>query len=406
MSALHARPRRHASKSREHGVLVAFVALAMAAVAFVPTLYYFIGTAALAQIHTEDPILLLPPDEDRPPAAPVDPAGGQAVNILLLGSDTRVGENANIGGANGDETDMRNDTTLVMHISADRTRIEFLSFPRDAMVRISRCTTSDGVEHPGWFGMFNQAFSSGGRYGSAGDAAACVWRTIEDTTGIRIDEYAVIDFNGFQNVIDAMDGVPMCIPGHIVAAKAQLDLQPGPQILNGQQALAWARLRTAEVGQEWMGINGSDLSRIDRQHQLLSKVAEKALSTGILLNPGKFATVVQAGAGSLTTSPNLADFNWLMGLVWSVRHIDTSQVVFATVPVRGYPADPNRLEWKSSADAIFEAIAADTPISGISVADESDAIPVPSPSGTTGTDGGETTTTDDLALVGACPAGS
>ncbi len=411
MSALHTRPRRHASTARQHGVLVAVVALIFGAVAFVPTLYYFIGTGALAQVEHHDITLLLGPDRPAPAPPPTDEVAGQWVNILIMGSDTRVGENAVVGGENGDATDMRNDTTMIVHISADRTRIEIISIPRDALVRISACTTSDGVTHPGWTGMFNQAFSSGGRYGSTSDAAACAVRTVEDITGIRIDEFAVLDFVGFAQVIDALGGVPMCIPGRIVAAKAGLDLQPGPQILMGEAATAWVRLRTAEVGQQWMGINGSDLSRIDRQHELLSKVAEKALGSGLLMHTLRFAAVVQATAGSLTTSDNLADFNWLWGLMWSVRHIDPANIVFTTVPVKGAPSDPNRLVFKSTAPDLFQAIIDDVPISGTSVADVSDAAPAPAPapSGSAGTEpssivGNSVVGTVDL--LGACPAGS
>ncbi len=408
MSALHTRPRRHASTARLHGVLVGVVAAIFGGIAFYPTLMYFTFTGALAQVDHHDITLLLGPDRPDSPPPPTDEVAGQWVNILVMGSDTRVGENAAIGGENGDATDMRNDTTMIVHISADRTRIEIVSIPRDALVRISACTTSDGVTHPGWTGMFNQAFSSGGRYGSTSDAAACAVRTVEDITGIRIDEFAVLDFVGFANVIDALGGVPMCIPGHIVAAKAQLDLQPGPQTLNGRTATAWARLRTAEVGQEWMGINGSDLSRINRQHELLSKVAEKALGSGVLLHPDRFAAVVQAAAGSLTTSDHLADFNWLWGLMWSIHHIDPANIVFTTVPVRGAPSDPNRLVFTSDAPALFQAIIDDQPISGVSVADQSDATPVPSPSGSTGTDTGTDTGAiqGNVDLLGACAPGA
>src|SRR5450756_636388 len=88
---------------------------------------------------------------DRPtkkPANPGDPNAGRDLNILLLGSDNRNGENGNIGGRVA--TGMRSDTTIIMHVSADRSRIELVSIPRDTWVTIPECRRRDGSTSQPW----------------------------------------------------------------------------------------------------------------------------------------------------------------------------------------------------------------------------------------------------------------
>ncbi len=293
---------------------------------------------ALNQVTKRDVTVLLGADRPVPPPPPADGAKGEPINILLMGSDSRVGANAAIGGEAGG---MRNDTTIIMHISTDRTRIEFVSIPRDSWVRTSDCTLFDGKVNKGWSGKFNVAFYNGGRTNNnPAEAAACVQKTVEDLTGIYINYYAVVDFVGFEAMIDALGGVPMCIPGHIVSPEAGLDIQAGPQILNGWTALAWARARKATVGKEWL--DGSDIGRIKRQQELLARTAEKAMSENIFLDQGKLRDFITAGASSMTASPRLADATFLIGLAFSLRNISPDNIVFTTVPNKARSRSPRQ----------------------------------------------------------------
>ena len=207
---------------------------------------------------------------------PADANSGKDINILLMGSDSRDGVNGKIGGrvASG----MRNDTTIIMHISADRSRVDMVSIPRDAQVQNPTCKYFDGKTIKGSYGDFNVAFSNGGRHGDPAEAAACTINSVQKLTGIKIDHWAVVDFAGFQDMIDALGGVPMCVPEKTVSKKARLHLKAGPQILNGKEALGLARMRTAEVGD----VSGSDLQRIARQHELLRQVSRVVLSKNLL----------------------------------------------------------------------------------------------------------------------------
>lgn len=264
-----------------------------------------------------------------PPTAPGDRASagaGKPLTILLMGSDSRAGANGAIGGRVADG--MRNDTTIVMHISADRSRVDLVSIPRDAQVAIPACKRSDGSVSKATTGDFNIAFSQGGLHGDTASAAACAINAVHDLTGLTIDHYAVVDFVGFENMINALGGVPMCIPERIDSTKARLHLNAGPQVLDGREALAFARLRTAEVGQ----VSGSDLQRINRQHELLRQVARTALSKNYLTDAGQLTLFIRSAARSLTMDPGLANTKYLLSLAYSLKSMDPNNIRFATVP--------------------------------------------------------------------------
>jgi LCP family protein required for cell wall assembly len=259
-------------------------------------------------------------------AAPADTNAGSALNILLMGSDARNGRNGKIGGkvAKG----MRNDTTLIMHISADRSRVDLVSIPRDARVKTPTCKYFDGTTFKGSTGDFNVAFSNGGRHGNPAEAAACAINSVQNLTGLKIDHWAVVDFGGFEDMIDAVGGVPMCVPERTVSKKAELDLDPGPQVLTGKEALGLARMRTAEVG----NVSGSDLQRIGRTHQLLRQLSRVILSKNLLTDAGELTQFLKATASSLTMDPGLGSTKYMLGLAFSLRNIDPSAIGFYTVP--------------------------------------------------------------------------
>ncbi len=401
MSAMRLSPRRHATRGRGHPGL-RFLAYAAAAIlGFGSVGSYVYLQSALSQVHTVDVTALLGDQRPVVPVAPTDGAKGEWINILLMGSDSRSGANAGVGGAVGG---MRNDTTIIMHISADRSRIEFVSIPRDSWVRISDCKLFDGSTVKGWTGKFNVAFANGAKHHNSAEAAACVQKTVEDLTGISIQYYAVVDFVGFEQMIDALGGVPMCIPGHIVSPEAGLDIQGGPQILDGRTALAWARARKATIGRQWL--DGSDTGRITRQQELLARTAEKAMAENIFLDQGKLRDFITAGASSMTTSPRLADAPFLIGLSFSLRKIAPQNIVFTTVPFKSDPAQPGSVLWTSAATQMFGDIIHDRPVAGRSVSDASTAAPAPAatpvPGATTGTSPG--TATPIIDPLGACAA--
>lgn len=263
---------------------------------------------------------------------PIDSFNGRAINILLIGSDSREGDNQRYG---TDEGTQRSDTTLIAHISADRKKIDVVSIPRDTMVEIPGCSREDGTEtYPG-FGIFNSAFANGGLDGSTNSAVACTLKTVEHISGMYIDAFVVTDFTGFSEMIDALGGVKLYLDEPMQDIDSQLDLPAGCNTLDGHDALAYARVR--HVG------DGSDISRIARQQQLLSIMLRTALKKNMFTEMPVLYDFVNAGLKSLVLSPELAGLPQLSGLAYSLRNIDPENIRFFTPPITNYAPDPNRV---------------------------------------------------------------
>ncbi|MBO3083826.1 LCP family protein [Cellulomonas sp. zg-ZUI188] len=295
---------------------------------------------------------------------PDDPNAGQAVNLLILGSDQRDGENAEIG---GDDEGMRSDTTMVLHISADRSRVELVSIPRDSLVEIPSCTMTNGKTTKATRAMFNSAFASG--WDNGGDmesAAACTINTVQHNTGLTINHFVVVDFAGFQQMVDAIGGVPMCIPTPMFSPDAGLALSPGFQTLNGTTALAYARARKGQgVG------DGSDTNRIGNQQKLMAAMVREVLSRDVLTNPQKLISFLSAATSSLTTDTAMSIPN-MTGLAYNLRDIDSGNITFMTIPFAPAKSDRNRVEWTAEADVVWSNMVNDLPALG-----EAPAAPTP-----------------------------
>lgn len=279
-------------------------------------------------------------EAERPPAS-----AKNAQNILLIGSDTRGGGNGRYGTDNGTQ---RSDTTILLHLAANRRSATAVSIPRDLMVTVPRCTKPDGVRSAPQLTAFNNAFEIAG--------AACTIRTVERMTRIRIDHHMILDFNGFKNMVDAVDGVEVCLPQPIDDRDAHLDLAAGRHLLYGEEALGYVRTRKS------LG-NGSDTQRIARQQQFLAALVKKVRGNGVLLNPTRLYPLLDAATSSLTTDEELASLRGLFNLVRSVRDIPTEKIRFMTVPRQAYAYNVNRDELvQPAADQLFTRLRKDRPV--------------------------------------------
>ncbi|MFV0633487.1 LCP family protein [Demequina sp.] len=344
---------RHAAQDRGHPLARSVAVAAAAVVGFVVVFAQASLGTVTGAMDSKDIGSLVSHTPDTPePAA----ESGEPLNILLLGSDVRSGANAAIG---GDVTDgMRSDVTVIAHISGDRSRVDLISIPRDLQVEIPDCTLFDGTVVDGGFGDFNAAFANGGRDGDPAEAAACTINTIHSVMDIRIDHFAVVDFTGFVAMVDALDGIPMCVPERIVSKKSNLDLEPGPKIFDGITALNWARLRTAEVG----NISGSDLQRIERQQQLLAVTFRTAAAKNLFTDAAQLAAFIRAGAESLTTDAELGSATTLAGLGLSLRGLSIDDVTFATIPWQ-YTADRLDVVMTDDAETMLDDLRHDRELS-------------------------------------------
>nr|WP_199879182.1 LCP family protein [Streptomyces sp. CB02460] len=269
-----------------------------------------------------------------------------AENILLIGSDSRAGDNRKYGRDDGGS--QRSDTTILLHLAADRKSATAMSIPRDLMVNIPACHQADKTATKAQFAQFNWAFEMGG--------TACTIRTVEKMTGIRVDHHMVIDFNGFKDMVDAVHGVEVCLKKPVDDKDAHLKLDAGRHKLNGEQALGYVRARKS------LG-NGSDTDRMDRQQQFLGALVNKVQSNGVLLNPTRLYPVLDAATKALTTDPGLDSLKDLYDLVRGMRDVPTEKVQFLTVPRQPYHLDRNRDELvQPAADKLFKQLRDDKPV--------------------------------------------
>lgn len=269
-----------------------------------------------------------------------------AQNVLLIGSDSRAGDgNARYGRDSGTE---RSDTTILLHLAAGRDSATAVSLPRDLMLDVPGCRGRDGSRTEPVFAQFNYAFAAGG--------SACSIRTVEKLTGVRVDHHVVVDFQGFKKMVDALDGVEVCLREPVDDKDAGLRLPAGRVTLDGEQALGYVRARKS------LG-DGSDTDRMDRQQRFLGALVNKVQSNGVLLNPVKLYPVLDAATSSLTTDPNLASLRGLYDLVRGLRDVPTERVQFLTVPREAYSGDPNRDQLvQPDAGRLFARLRTDEPV--------------------------------------------
>ncbi|GII33185.1 LCP family protein [Planotetraspora mira] len=296
---------------------------------------------------------------------PVNQTG--AINVLLVGSDSRAGDNQKYGKGLVNDGE-RTDTIMLLHVAPNRDGATLLSFPRDSMVMIPEChnTQTKGTT-AAHLGMINSAFSDGGMI--------CTRRTIEKLTGIPVDHYLKIDFTGFKNIVNALGGITICVPQNVDDDQAKLHLKAGKHLVKGETALAYVRARHG------LG-DGSDISRIRRQQVFISQIVSKATSSSMLTDVGKLNAFIKATAQSVTMDDAL-NAGEILQIAQSASKLKASGFKATTVPWEPYTADPNRVQWKQpAADNLFNAIKGDTQV----------ATATPTPPATTGTTGGTGTT--------------
>ncbi|GAA4426135.1 LCP family protein [Georgenia halophila] len=348
---------RHAKSLRRHELRRQLLTATLAIAVFLVSCLAFAYSNLQGNVNRHDVDDLLGTDrptrmdDDGEQEGPEDARAGSALNILVLGSDSRQGANddgSDVGG-------MRSDTTMIAHVSADRSRLEVVSIPRDTLVDIPECHLPNGTQTAAEYdAMFNRAFALGGQTGDVAYAAACTIQTVEELTGVPIDDFVVVDFAGFQAVIEALDGVPMYIPEPVDDPSAHVSLEAGCHVLNGQDALGYARARYGVANSD-----GSDINRIGRQQQLVAAIAREALSIQLLTNPPALYRFLNAGTKTLTTGEWVGRLPNMAGLANSLRGIEPENIRFATMPFEWAGA---RVVPAADADTVWDNLLHDRPI--------------------------------------------
>ncbi|WP_440312307.1 LCP family glycopolymer transferase [Leucobacter chromiireducens] len=257
-------------------------------------------------------------------------AGAQSVDgeltILLVGSDTREGQEYN----DGEEGEL-NDVNLLLHVSADHQNATVMSLPRDLMVPFPSCPGPNG--EPDYYPpMSEQQLNSAMMYGGL----PCVARTISNLTGMDIPYAALVTFDGVVGVSNALGGVDVCLTQPIVDEKADLDLPAGMNSLVGWDALQFLRTRHG-VG------DGGDTSRISNQQVFMSSLVRKLKSAETLSDPVKVYALAKAGVENMTLSSNMASVEFMQAVAGTVKDIDLDRINFVQYPTVNHPYQEGRL---------------------------------------------------------------
>ncbi len=239
------------------------------------------------------------PDDRTRPA----PHSLGAKNILILGSDSR-GDATNVDDSAA--TNQRTDSMMLVHISADRQDVYVMSIMRDLWVPVpGRGTTK-----------INAAFAYGG--------SPLTVHTIESLLGIRIDHVAIIDFEGFKAMTDALGGVTVTSEKAFTAGS--FSFSRGANHLNGTKALAFVRERYA--------FEDSDFQRVKNQQAFLKGVVSAVLNQSTLTNPGTISSFVGAVSQHLSLDRSF-DLSAIISLSLSVKDITQSHIHFFSAPTAG-----------------------------------------------------------------------
>jgi len=293
-------------------------------------------------------------------AGSVSAAGAVAQNFLLVGSDSRAGltkaqiDALHVGSATATNAGgRRSDTMILLHLSATSDKATVISLPRDSYVAIPAYTDAQGVHHAASHNKLNAAYAFGG--------AKLTVQTVELATGVHIDHYVEIGFDGFVTMVNALGGINVCSTTALNDPKSGLKLPAGTTRLDGAHALAYVRARYVDPT--------ADLGRMKRQQAFLGSMFRSALSTQVLLNPLKLNSFLSATLSSVTLDTGLSRDD-LLALATRTHGLSPSNVVFTTVPMSDVNYQPggglgSTVLWsRSRAAALFKAINDDTPIGG------------------------------------------
>ena len=262
--------------------------------------------------------------------------------FLLVGSDAREGMSvADMRrlhvGKRVAEAGRRADTMLLVHVSAQRGRVEVLSLPRDSYVTIPAHTGTDGSQVPERRTKLNAAYAFGG--------PPLAVATIERTTGLHVDHYVEVDFMGFVTLVDAIGGVDVCTPVRLRDRKAGLRLPRGTSHVDGLTGLAYVRARSVDAR--------ADLGRVERQQRFLAAMAHRLTSKDVLLDPRALVRFLDAALSAVRADPGLEQ-GTLVDLGMALRHLSGNDVRFRTVPI----ANPSYRASDGSAVALWDEAAA------------------------------------------------
>ena len=221
----------------------------------------------------------------------------QRQTILILGVDS-----------NGESTDKfkgtRSDTILLINLDPKTKSVNVISVPRDSKVYVAG---EHGVQ------KINAAHALGG--------IDLTKQTIEETLGIKINKYVVVNNEGVKKLVDALDGVPVYIEKNMyyndTSGKLHINLTKGLHVLNGNQVEGFLRFRKDGLG---------DIGRTSRQQWFLKSLLERLQSPSVI---PKIPEVLNLATTYVKTDLTLYEMSHIAAML---RNVDMNDVEFATLP--------------------------------------------------------------------------
>ncbi|TFV57182.1 LytR family transcriptional regulator [Mycobacterium sp. PS03-16] len=299
-------------------------------------------------------------------------------NFLIVGVDSRIGENSDMGaGTTDDAAGARSDTVMLVNIPANRKRVVAVSFPRDLSIDPMECEPWD--PQTGAYGpitdpespmygretvyteyKLNSAYAVGG--------PKCLVKVVQKLSGLSVNRFMAVDFAGFAKMVDALGGVEVCSTTPLEDYELGTVLPTaGRQMVDGHTALNYVRAR--QVTTE---ING-DYGRIKRQQLFLSSLLRSLISKEVFFSLSKLNNVVNMFIDD--SYVDNIDTRDLVTLGQSIQGVNAGRISFVTVPTTGYADEwGNETPRTDDMKALFSAIITDSPLPGEKNADNT---PVP-----------------------------
>ncbi|WP_099038432.1 LCP family protein [Mycobacterium neglectum] len=287
-------------------------------------------------------------------------------NFLIVGVDSRMGENVDMGAGTTDEAaGARSDTVMLVNIPANRERVVAVSFPRDLAIEPMKCEPWDpktgeygpitdpespmyGADEVYTEYKLNSAYAVGG--------PKCLVKVIQKMSGLYVNRFMAVDFAGFSKMVDALGGVEVCSTTPLEDYELGTVLaNPGRQMVDGHTALNYVRAR--QVTTETNG----DYGRIKRQQLFLSSLLRSMISREVFFSLSKLNNVVNMFIND--SYVDNMDTKDLVTLGQSVQGIAAGRITFLTVPTTGYMDEyGNEHLREEDNEAIFDAIINDDPL--------------------------------------------
>jgi LCP family protein required for cell wall assembly len=285
------------------------------------------------------------PGREQPVLAQIGELEG-GFNVLIVGSDTRVGQGDQFG-----ETDSElNDVNLLVHVSENHDNATVISLPRDMLIDVPACPQEDGtMSNPRTMTPLNATWGIGGM--------PCVVAAVEETTGLDIGYAGVMTFTGVAQLSTAIGGVEVCVTEPVFDKWSGLDIpEAGWHELEGGQALAFLRTRKS-VG------DGSDLARISTQQIFMAALVRSLRDEGVLRDIRKLYNIAQVASNTMVLSSSLGSLDVMVSMALALRNIPPENIVFIQFPVLDAPEGFSGKvipDWRL-ANMVLDKIKADIP---------------------------------------------